>query len=88
MKYLLKIKQYCVKQLLQSIIAVLVISILPNIVFGQVPTPPGGNGSLPDNPLSVPFDDHLSIFLLIAGIILSIVVIMRFKKNYVAKAIQ
>ena len=86
MKYSLKIKQYRFKQLLQSVIAGLMVIVLPGIAFGQAPPLPG-NGGIPDTPLSVPFDDHLSILLLAAGMILAVVVFARLKKNSIAKAI-
>jgi len=89
MKYLSKIKQRGIKKLLLNTIALIFISILPGISFGQVqvPSPPGGNGSLPDNTLSVPFDDHLTILLFAAGSALAIVVFKKLKKNYTAKTI-
>jgi hypothetical protein len=87
MKYLSKIKQRGIKPLLLNTIALILISILPGISFGQVPSPPGGNGSLPDNTLSVPFDDHLTILLFAAGSVLAIVVFKKLKKNYAAKTI-
>jgi hypothetical protein len=88
MKYLLRIKKHNAKQLLRNIIAIIFISILPGISFGQVPSPPGGNGSLPDTPLSVPFDDHLTILLFAAGSALAIVIFKKIKKDHTAKAIQ
>jgi len=87
MKYLLKIKQCGFKKLLLNTMALIFISILPGISFGQVPSPPGGNGSLPDNTLSVPFDDHLTILLFAAGSVLAIVIFKKIKKSHTVKAI-
>ena len=91
MKYKLINKAVQISRIAKYSLLALVLFILPGLASAQ-PTPPTGNGGtnggIPDNPLSVPFDNHLSILLLAAGIILAMVVITRLKKNYVTKMIN
>jgi hypothetical protein len=78
-------KQGLIKQLVQNLIVLLLLFVLPVITFGQTPPPPGGSGGLPDSPLGVPFDSHMNLLLLFAGIVFATVVIMRIHVNKAAK---
>ena len=57
--------------------------ILPGTVSAQ-PTPPTGSGGtgggIPDSPLSVPFDSHLAILLIAAGVVFAISIIVKSKR--------
>ena len=68
----------------QYILLALCLFILPGIVSAQ-PTPPTGSGGtgggIPDSPLSVPFDSHLAILLMAAGVVFAVNIIVRMQRK-------
>jgi len=91
MKYKLIIKAEQLNKLLQYSLLLLGLFILPALVSGQSTPPPPtgsggtGNGGIPDSPgpLSVPFDNRLSLLLLLAGVVLALVVMKEIQKKKV-----
>jgi hypothetical protein len=55
---------------------------IPGIGYSQ-PAPPGPGGGNPDSPLGVPFDDHLNLLLLMAGVVFAVVTLVKLQKKRV-----
>ena len=89
MKYKLIIKAAQLNKLLQYSLMLLGLFILPALASAQSTPPPPtgsggtGNGGIPDSPLSVPFDNRLSLLLLLAGVVLALVVMKEIQKKKV-----
>jgi hypothetical protein len=61
-------------------ICMLCLMALPAIGFAQ-PAPPGPGGGNPDSPLGVPFDDHLNLLLLLAGVVFAVIKYVKQQKE-------
>jgi hypothetical protein len=66
--------------------------VLPFIGYSQFGPPPptgsgGGNASLPDSPLGVPFDWRLNLLLAFAGIVFAVIVLYKTQKQNPSKEV-
>jgi hypothetical protein len=83
MKYLVKNKFMQIKRVGQYGLLLLITLLINVMSFANPPVPPspGGNSGGGSNPDSVPFDSHMNLMFLLAGVAFALITIQQIQKK-------